>query len=460
MFLRIDEHNKDKEALVDNNGVRLTYGQLADAANSISVIPRSVVFVLCRNTAGAVAGYIGLINKNAVPVMLSSKIKDELLANLINTYEPAYIYTPTEDAQRFEGNTDKAFSLFDYTLLKTNNEPYEVNEDLELCMTTSGSTGSPKLVRYKRGNLEANAKNVAIAFGWTEDERAICDLGMQYTMGLNVINTHLYTGATVLLTTHNLMSGDFWDYIKAEKGTNFTGVPFSYDILSRLHVERMELPDLKTFCQGGGRLADGSFKKFAEFAEATGRRFIASFGTTETAARMACLPAELATSKTGSIGYAIPEGEMFIEDGELCYRGPNVTMGYASSKEDLNRGDDFKGEYHTGDLAQQDEDGCFYITGRKSRFLKLLGYRVSLDQTENLIKEKFGIECGCSGNDHQMIIYITDGEKKKEVLDYVSGTTGIYRNLFKVTVTPEILRGDSGKIQYKKMDEIYGGVKQ
>lgn len=119
MFLRIDEHNKDKEALVDNNGVRLTYGQLADAANSISVIPRSVVFVLCRNTAGAVAGYIGLINKNAVPVMLSSKIKDELLANLINTYEPAYIYTPTEDAQRFEGNTDKAFSLFDYALLKT-----------------------------------------------------------------------------------------------------------------------------------------------------------------------------------------------------------------------------------------------------------------------------------------------------------------------------------------------------
>ena len=336
-------------------------------------------------------------------------------------------------------------------------------------MTTSGSTGSPKLVRYKKGNLEANAKNVAIAFGWTENERSICDLGMQYTMGLNVINTHLYVGATVLLTTYNLMSAEFWDYIKKERGTNFTGVPFSYDIFYRLHFERMELPDLHTLSQGGGKMTDARFMQLAEYAHNTGRRFIASFGTTETSARMACLPAELALAKIGSIGKAIPEGELFLIDedgtvltdtvaeGEMCYRGPNVTMGYAVCREDLMKDDEFNGVYHTGDLARRDEDGCYFVTGRLSRFLKLLSYRVSLDQSERLISQAFHIDCACAGTDKRMNIYITEESKKEAVLEFISSKLGLFKNLFKVFIVPQILRNDTGKIQYKVMDTVYAG---
>lgn len=154
-------------------------------------------------------GYLGFVEHEAVPVTLSAKIDDKLLLTLLEIYTPAYIWLPVEEEHRFD--FEKKFEMYGYTLLKTGNETYPVNDSLQLCMTTSGSTGSPKLVRYKKGNLEANAKNVAIAFGWTEEERAICDLGMQYTMGLNVINTHLYVGATVLLTTYNLLSPEFWD---------------------------------------------------------------------------------------------------------------------------------------------------------------------------------------------------------------------------------------------------------
>lgn len=471
MFLDIDKKKNDSLALVDNEGNRITYGNLSELMETVGlqVKPRSMVFHLCKNTAGSVIGYLGFVECGAVPVTLSARIDDSLLKELLEIYTPAYIWAPAEKKGRFDYET--IFECYGYVLLKTGNEPYSINENLQLCMTTSGSTGSPKLVRYKKGNLEANAKNVAKAFGWTEYERAICDLGMQYTMGLNVINTHLYVGATVLLTTHNLLSPEFWDYIKAERGTNFTGVPFSYDIFSRLHFERMDLPDLYTLSQGGGKLTEKRFIQLAEYAQKNGKRFIASFGTTETSARMACLPSELAMEKTGSIGRAIPEGEIFlinengevltdpIAEGEMCYRGPNVTMGYAVCKEDLMKGDEFKGVYHTGDLARRDADGCYYVTGRLSRFLKLLSYRVSLDQSERLIQQEFGIECACSGTDHRMNIYIKDESKKQEVLYFISEKTGLFKNLFSVFVVPEILRNETGKIRYKELDVQYAGEK-
>lgn len=256
MFLGIDHQDSNKIAAKDNENHQLTYGELAVEVEKISklVEPRSIIFHLCKNTIGSLVGYMGFIEGNAVPLALSSKIEKGLLDTLINEYTPAYMWIPTEQVTNFSYMV--ICEKYGYTLLKTGNEKYPINDQLQFLMTTSGSTGSPKLVRYKKGNLEANAKNVAKAFGWTAEERPVCDLGMQYTMGLNVINTHLYVGATILLTTYNLMSSDFWDYIREEKATNFTGVPFSYDIFYRLHFDRMDLPYLKTLSEGGGKLTD------------------------------------------------------------------------------------------------------------------------------------------------------------------------------------------------------------
>ncbi len=175
------------------------------------------------------------------------------------------------------------------------------------------------------------------------------------------------------------------------------------------------------------------------------------------------LPPELVISKIGSVGRAIPDGELFLIDdegkklsqsiaeGELCYKGPNVTMGYATCKEDLLKDDEWKGEFHTGDLAKRDEDGCYYITGRKSRFLKLLSYRVGLDQTERLINEHFNIDCACTGTDQSMEVYITDASLTNEVLNFISKKTNLYKNLFKIFAVEKIPRNDSGKIAYKDL---------
>lgn len=220
MFLNIDKQKKKSVALIDDRENRLTYGELTDKIGQVKVQvePRSLIFILCKNTVGSVTGYLAFVEQNAVPVTLSSEIDEKLLADLINIYLPAYLWVPDEEKHRF--NYEEIFMLYGYSLLKTGNTVYPVNEQVQLCMTTSGSTGSPKLVRYKKENLEHNAKNVAAAFEWDENERAICDLGMQYTMGLNVINTHLYVGATVLLTTYNLMSGEFWDFTNRMEGVS------------------------------------------------------------------------------------------------------------------------------------------------------------------------------------------------------------------------------------------------
>lgn len=463
MFLNIDRQPRDAVAMKDNEGHTLTYGALTDEIQGFyaGCERRAVAFILCKNTVGSMLGYLSLVERDVVPLMLSSKIDDELLQTFLTTYTPAYLWAPEEFEERFA--CDTLFRRFGYVLLRTGNECYPIHDQLQLLMATSGSTGSPKLVRYKRGNLEANAKNVAAAFGWSAAERPVCDLGMQYTMGLNVINTHLYVGATLLLTTHNLMSSDFWDYIRDERATNFTGVPFSYDIFARLHFEKMELPYLTTLSQGGGKLTDARFHWLAEYAQRTGKRFLASFGTTETSARMCVLPAEYAMSKTGSIGRAIPEGELFLIDadgnvltepeaeGEMCYRGPNVTMGYAICRDDLQKDDEWHGEYHTGDLARRDADGCYYVTGRMSRFLKLLSYRISLDQCERLIQDRFNIECACAGTDQRMEIYITDAAQVKAVQDFICDKTGLFRSLFNVHVIETIPRNDTGKIRYKEL---------
>ncbi len=467
MFLNVDRHDQTKTAIKDDSGYSLTYGDVCETIREFDnlKLPRSVIFCLCENCAGSLIGYMAFENNRQVPLLLSAGLDDELRARLESMYTPSYYWIPERKKEEIAG--EPVYSAFGYILLKTKYEPYPLNENLSMLLTTSGSTGSPKLVRHKYGNLEANAENVAKVFSWSVNEVGICDLPMNYTMGLNVINSHLTVGASVLMIKTNLMDPDFWEFIKVNKGTSFCGVPFSYEVMRRVGFDQMDLPDLYTLAEGGGKLTDKMFTWIATYCKNSGKRFCATFGTSETSARMAFLDPDLALEKIGSMGKAIPNGELFLLDeienedgtvtGELGYRGPNVTMGYALCREDLMKGDEFQGEYHTGDIAKRDRDGFYFIIGRKGRFLKLFGLRVSLDETERILKTwQPAADFVCTGDDKRMNIFTTDAALKDEIVPFISGKTNLHNSAFRVFVINEIPRNDYGKVKFAELEKITG----
>jgi long-chain acyl-CoA synthetase len=463
MFLELDKQPPLSTAIIDDQGHIMTYGELCSFSGTFyaQINRRTLIFILCENQAAVVAGYVACLNERVVPLLISATMDRQLLDNLIEIYHPEYLWLPQVQQEHFPYRP--VFDSLGYTLVATDLTPYELYPDLSLLLTTSGSTGSPKFVRHSYQNVEANARNVARVFEMNESESGMVSLPLQFTQGLNVASSHLYGGATILLSTATLTQKEFWNFFKEYHATSFTGVPYSIEVLSRLRFFRMDLPDFKTLNQGGGRLTDELFKQCAEYADRTGRRFIATYGSTETTSRMAYLPPDLAMIKTGSIGRALPEGTLTLVDddgseitetgaiGEIVYKGPNVTLGYAECGEDLMLGDERQGVYATGDQAWRDEDGCHFIVGRKKRFLKLYGYRIGLDETERLIKGAFSMECACTGTDKKLLIYVTDDTRQKEILNFIVDKTGVYHSAFEVRKVEQIPKNDAGKILYEKL---------
>lgn len=465
MFLSIEKKSVDKCTAIQDDGMSLTYGELVDFSKALSEIvpPRSLVFSLCENSIGSLAGYVAFLSGRIVPLLLNAQLDVELLDYLLETYQPNYVWVPSKQKTDFCG--DCVYEKFGYSLVKYSEEQKNLYEELALLLTTSGSTGSPKLVRQSYTNIEENAKSIAQYLELDETERPITMLPMNYTYGLSVINSHLLVGATILMTDTSYAQKGFWDFFQWERATSIVGVPYTYELLKKLRFFRMELPSLRYMTQAGGKLLPDLHKEFAEYAEKNGKRFYVMYGQTEATARMSYLPYQKSLEKYGSMGIAIPGGKFHLIDvdgstitkpyvtGELVYEGPNVTLGYAECLGDLAKGDERHGVLVTGDMAQIDEDGYYYIVGRKKRFLKIYGNRVNLDETERMIQGHFdNLECACVGMDDHMKLYVTQCGIEEQVKTFIVEKTKINNKAFEVVFIEAIPKNDSGKKQYSALE--------
>lgn len=460
------DHNT---ALKDESGNELTYVQLQEEAQKLAdaVGKRCLTFLLCRNVIGSILGYVSFINNAIVPVLLSAHMEDELLQDLIAVYAPSYLWVPIEQKNQFH-DMEQIYDAYGYVLLHNETEKeYPLYDELGLLLTTSGSTGSPKFVRQSYTNVLDNAKSIVQYLKLNETERPITTLPMNYTYGLSIINSHLLVGSTILVTEKGLMQKEFWEFFKSAEATSFGGVPYTYEMLDRLRFYRMKLPSLRTMTQAGGKILPELHEKFAEYAVENGKNFVVMYGQCEATARMGYLPPEKAVEKKGSMGIAIPGGKFHLIDvdardittpfttGELVYEGKNVTLGYAECGEDLAKGDERHGILETGDMAQFDEDGYYFIVGRKKRFLKIYGNRVNLDEIDRMIKGKFSIEAASAGVDDHMYLFVTDERMAKPVKDFVVEKTKLNPAAFQTIVLPEIPKNDSGKTLYKELAKYY-----
>ena len=450
MFATQMQSYGDRPALVLEDGQSLTYAQLAKRADDVyasaSLPQRALISIECENSLIAVSAYLGAL-RNGYPVLLvDAQLDQQLRQRLYQNFHVSHVY-----------DTSGNWVLLDQSAP-------EVHPDVAVLLSTSGSTGSPKLVRLTASNLDANARSIAEYLELGDDERPITSLPIHYSYGLSVLNSHLSVGATILLTGQPVTARTFWDMFREHSATSLVGVPTTYTLLKQLRFERMALPSLRTMTQAGGRLAPDIIRWFGELAQSRGQRFFVMYGQTEATARMSYVPAIKLLEKTGSIGIAIPGGNLELVDengnviqatgevGELRYSGPNVMMGYASSVEDLATPDVLNGVLLTGDLARCDEDGFFHVVGRIKRFLKIFGNRIGLDEIEGQLRE-IGYDVAVTGRDDLLVIAIREGteELKNELIAQVSSRYRLHRTAIRAYLVEQFPLSSSGKIQYAEL---------
>ncbi len=455
------EHYGDRIALMTEDS-NVTYRELVMLSDRIAEeLPhKSILLILCTNEIVPVAGYVGALRNGIVPILVNSKVDIELLGRLYNTYHPYAVLCPDS----YTGQTDRTILFHErgYTLQQTVwDELPELNEELALLLTTSGSTGSPKLVRQTSKNICSNTESIIKYLGILESDVAITMLPMHYTYGLSIINTHLCVGAQIFLTEKTFFDRDIWDLFRRYRISSFGAVPYTFEMLKRLSFFKIDLPDLRYITQAGGKLSRELHFEYAEFMRSKGKQFVVMYGATEATARMAYLPSDMSVEKAGTIGIPIPGGRFEIidaddsvitetnKDGELVYSGNNVTPGCAECLSDLAKGDERKGRLETGDIARVDEDGFYMIVGRKSRFLKMFGNRVNLMDVEKLLQDN-GWEAACTGQDNHMEIYTTS-EDLDGIRDYVKERLKLHASSFHVYHLETIPRNDSGKVLYSSL---------
>ena len=424
MFLDSPRVDPARPALFDpQQGRWWTHAELRSAAAALAGrLAKSVgglAFLLSRNAVGAVIGYLACVEAGVAVAVLDARTRPSDLENLIDLYRPEVILAVD---QADPGKTYRADPIDGEVRLwwsAAGEQSPAVHPQLAVLLSTSGSTGSPKLVRLTRRNVEANAESIAASIALSPDERAMGSLPLYYSYGLSVVNSHLHAGASVVLTEETVVSPHFWKLFRSQRCTSMPGVPYTYDLLLRIGFNGLDVPSLRTLTQAGGRLAPELVLCFHAEMARRGGRFHVMYGQTEATARIACMPWDRLPEKAGAAGIAIPGGRLSVdvgggddgrssECGEIVYTGPNVMMGYAEGREDLKRGDELKGVLRTGDLGYLDDEGFLYVTGRSKRIGKVMGMRVNLDEVEARLSSRGPTAVVANGDG--LLIYCVYGD--------------------------------------------------
>ncbi|MGX8910014.1 AMP-binding protein [Streptomyces netropsis] len=444
----------DRTALITPDG-EVSYRELAARVAATARRlgrDRRLVLLTGANTAEALVFYLAALTAGH-PLLLVPGDSAETVRSLVAAYDPDIVVRPADGERAIhERRAGSAHVL---------------HPDLALLLSTSGSTGSPKLVRLSHENLRANAESIAAYLDIRDSDRAATTLPMHYCYGLSVLNSHLLRGAGLILTDLSVADPRFWDLFRAHRGSTFAGVPYTFDLLDRVGFADMRLPHLRYITQAGGRLAPERVTHYAALGRRAGWDLFVMYGQTEATARMAYLPPGLAAAHPRAIGVPIPGGSFRLRPladqtfdhadppgdgiGELVYSGPNVMLGYAESPADLRLGRTVR-ELRTGDLARRTDDGLYEVVGRSSRFVKILGLRVDPQRVEAML-ERHGVTAYCTGDDEELVVAVADDVDTGQVRRLAAGACGLPARAVRVCVLAELPRLASGKPDYRTVRE-------
>ena len=338
-----------------------------------------------------------------------------------------------------------------------------LHDDLSVLLSTSGSTGSPKFVRLSGEAIKSNAFAISTSQELTSDSRASGHLDIHYSYGMSVLFSHLAAGASIAFSNHSFMEKEFWANIRDMKVTHLPGVPFHYQMMRRLRVERMNLTSLNVMTQAGGRLDLETQKHFYNIMNNNNGRFVTMYGQTEAAPRITTLSHSDFEMHLGTVGQSLKGGEIKIvdakgnekksgEEGIVQYSGPNVMLGYANNRYDLGKHDENGGVLQTGDIGTIDADGFLTITGRNERMGKVYGWRINLDEIEKRLSHT--LICAVIQMDETIYIAHEQNDKSDDSIDVMIKDMNLPASIFKTICIDAIPRTGRGKTDYKRLKVI------
>jgi len=348
-------------------------------------------------------------------------------------------------------------------------------DDIAILMYTSGTTGKPKGVLLSHKNVIAGGRNTAVAHGLTADDIAMCVLPLCHINAqmVSVMST-LYSGGQLVIAP-KFSASKFWQDLETYKCTWFSIVPtvISYLIDHNADgVPESTMQTLKTQIRFG-RSASAALSpaKHQLFEERFGVHIIETMGLTETAAQILSNPMPPATIKYGSPGIAFGnEAKIMHKDGsdadtgkigELMIRGDNVMQGYYKNPKVTAENFTADGWLHTGDLAYEDEDGFFFITGRLKELIIKGGENIAPREIDDILyghpavleAAAFGIDDEHYGQEVMASVALCPGMEVscEELLDLCVKKLGKYKAPKEISILAELPKGPSGKIQRLKL---------
>jgi len=356
---------------------------------------------------------------------------------------------------------------------KQDYSPVDIShEDLAFLQYTGGTTGPAKGAMLSHGNLVANLQQCHAWFGPSmddKDEVIITALPMYHVFALTVNTLIFFTlgGKNVLITNPRDMPGVVKE-IGKHKFTAITGVNTLFNgLLNTDGFSDLDFSSLK-FAMGGGMAVQ---KPVAErWKNVTGVPIVEGYGLSETSPVASCNRLDI-ESFNHSIGLPVPATEIAIRDddnkdlaqgeaGELCIRGPQVMQGYWNKPEANEEAFTPDGFFRTGDIANMDEHGYFFIVDRKKDMILVSGFNVFPNEIEDVIAghEKV-LEAACigvpdekSGEAVKLFVVKKDATlKAEEVREYCKKNLTGYKVPKHIEFIDEVPKSNVGKILRKEL---------
>lgn len=446
---RLEQHG-ESVALVEGE-TTISYVQLARMADEFaSRLPdeRQLVALEAANSIDAVVCYLACLRHGHPIVLLSPASVED--GRILETFRPNALYRREEGSWNLKVRDDGQSHAF--------------NDDLAVLLSTSGTTGSPKLVKLSKTNIESNAASICEYLEIDASDRAMTTLGFFYSYGMSVVNSHLAAGARLVLTEASVIAPEFWTCFHDNAATSLAFVPFHFDLLDQIDFIGMRLPTLRHVTQAGGRLEPDVVRKYGMLSLKRGWRFYVMYGQTEAAPRMSYVPPDELLGNPDTVGRPIPGGRLSLIDeqgrevtepgvrGELVYCGANVMIGYAESPADLAK-PKATSELRTGDIAVFTSTGHVRIVGRHGRFVKLYGLRISLDDVQRFAARQGG-KVYCVGNDRCLAAFVEGPADVEAMAASIAQEYHLHRQNVFVRSVEAFPRLANDKIDLRRLEQM------